>query len=231
VHLGGGRGGKAEHDLGLDARLGERRQRKWVLCCLARRREIAHRGVEHESPHRGVYAIFGPNGTGGETDLAADDALAARRSQRAQAGRDAIGVVEAKAGIAHGERCNLARAVHRRERLSRDSFVIWWGKDHAAHHTWRLRQRPSATPVRFEMRASLQRRFFSSPFAFLNVAPHEARHAPRIGRCPLSGANRKTFGSSEPCRFRRLFGSIHSTCLSALATDRAMEAWYPPSIA
>src|SRR5215475_5548568 len=93
--------------LGLDARLGERRQRKRVLCCLARRREIAHRGVEHESPHRGVYAIFGPNGTVGETDLAADDALAARRSQRAQAGRDAIGVVEAKAGIAHRERCNL----------------------------------------------------------------------------------------------------------------------------
>jgi len=47
----------------------------------------------------------------------------------------------------------------------------------------------------------------------------------------LSGANRKTFGSSEPCRFRRLFGSIHSTSLSALATDRAMEAWYHPLIA
>src|SRR5215813_735489 len=39
VHLGGGRGGKAEHDLGLDARLGERRQRKRVLCSLTWRRE------------------------------------------------------------------------------------------------------------------------------------------------------------------------------------------------
>src|SRR6266511_6297592 len=29
----------------------------------------------------------------------------------------------------------------------------------------------------------------------------------------------------------RSFGSIHSICLSALGTDRAMEAWYHPSIA
>jgi hypothetical protein len=78
VHVGGGRGGKAEHDLGL----GERRQRKRVLCCLARRQEIAHRDVEHQSPHRRVDGIFGPNGAVGETDLAADHALAARRSQR-----------------------------------------------------------------------------------------------------------------------------------------------------
>jgi hypothetical protein len=72
-----------------------------------------------------VDGIFGPNGTVGETDLAADHALAARRSQRAQVGRDAIGVVEGKAGIARRERCNLARVVHRRERLRRDGFVIW----------------------------------------------------------------------------------------------------------
>jgi hypothetical protein len=32
-----------------------------------------------------------------------------------------------------------ARAVHRRERLRRDRFVIWWGKGHGVHHTWRLR--------------------------------------------------------------------------------------------
>jgi signal transduction histidine kinase len=43
---------------------------------------------------------MGPNGAVGETDLAADQALAARRSQRAQSGQDAIGVVEGKAGIA-----------------------------------------------------------------------------------------------------------------------------------
>jgi len=80
VHVGGRRGGKAEHDLGLDARLGERRQRKRVLCCLARRQEIAHCGIEHESPHRRVDGIFGPDGTVGETDPAADHALSARRT-------------------------------------------------------------------------------------------------------------------------------------------------------
>jgi hypothetical protein len=49
----------------------------------------------------------------------------------------------------------------------------------------------------------------------------------------LSGANRKTCARSEPYRFlpQRSFGSIHSTCLSALVTDRAMEAWYNASIA
>jgi hypothetical protein len=30
---------------------------------------------------------------------------------------------------------------------------------------------------------------------------------------------------------KRSFGSIHSTCLSALVTVRAMEAWYDASIA
>jgi hypothetical protein len=30
---------------------------------------------------------------------------------------------------------------------------------------------------------------------------------------------------------RAVFGSIHRTCLSALVTDRAMKAWYHPSIA
>jgi hypothetical protein len=30
---------------------------------------------------------------------------------------------------------------------------------------------------------------------------------------------------------RAVFGSIHRTCLSALVADRAMEAWYHPSIA
>jgi hypothetical protein len=43
---------------------------------------------------------------------------------------------------------------------------------------------------------------------------------------PLSGTNRKTFGPSEPYRFCRSFGSIYSTSLSALVTDRAMETWY-----
>ena len=39
--------------------------------------------------------------------------------------------------------------------------------------------------------------------------------------------------SAKPYRFLplRSFGSIHSTCLSALVSDRATEAWYHPSIA
>src|SRR5262249_44542837 len=131
-------------------------------------------------------------------------------SQRAQAGRDAIGVVEAKAGIAHGERCNLARAVHRRERLSRDSFVIWWGKDHAAHHTCRLRQRPSATPVRFEMRGSLQRRFFPSLLAFLNVAPHE------------SGSGTKRTCSSYRSMSASLIGRLGSSAFR-LSTNSSVD--------
>ena len=42
----------------------------------------------------------------------------------------------------------------------------------------------------------------------------------------------KTYARSEPYRFlpQRSFGSIHSTCLSAFVTDRAMEAWYHPPL-
>jgi hypothetical protein len=32
-------------------------------------------------------------------------------------------------------------------------------------------------------------------------------------------------------QLQAVFGSIHRTCLSALVKDRAMEAWYHPSIA
>src|SRR5262249_20625342 len=44
------------------------------------------------------------------------------------------------------------------------------------------------------------------------------------------GQTGKTYARSEPHRFlpQRSFESIHSTCLSALITDRAMEAWYHP---
>ena len=34
--------------------------------------------------------------------------------------------------------------------------------------------------------------------------------------------------ASEP---KRSFGDFHSTCLSTLVADRAMEAWYHPPIA
>src|SRR5262245_54155526 len=118
-----------------------------MLCRLARRRQGSHRGVEHESPDRRVDAIFGPNGAVGETDLAADHAFAARRSQFAQTGQDAIGVLDGQAGIARRERCDLARAVHRRERLRGDGFAIRRGKAHAAHHTRRLRLRHRPRPI------------------------------------------------------------------------------------
>ena len=50
---------------------------------------------------------------------------------------------------------------------------------------------------------------------------------------PLSAANRKhvlilSLTAFEP---KRSFGGILSTCLPALVTDRAMEAWYHPAIA
>src|SRR5262249_42146178 len=47
------------------------------------------------------------------------------------------------------------------------------------------------------------------------------------------GATRKSFARSEPYRFwdpKRSFGSIYWTCLPALVTDRAMEAWYHSSL-
>src|SRR5215471_4841341 len=46
-------------------------------------------------------------------------------------------------------------------------------------------------------------------------------------------ATRKSFARSEPYRFwdpKRSFGSIYWTCLPALVTDRAMEAWYHSSL-
>jgi len=42
----------------------------------------------------------------------------------------------------------------------------------------------------------------------------------------LLGLTRSVANDAE-----RSFGSIHWTCLTALVTDRVMEAWYYPSIA
>ena len=51
------------------------------------------------------------------------------------------------------------------------------------------------------------------------------------GRLPhLSGANQKSFARYEPYCFEPK-RSLYSTSLSALVTDRAMEAWYHASIA
>ena len=41
----------------------------------------------------------------------------------------------------------------------------------------------------------------------------------------------KTGGHILVESLRAVFGTIHRTCLSALVTDRAMEAWYHSSIA
>src|SRR5262249_59348058 len=48
---------------------------------------------------------------------------------------------------------------------------------------------------------------------------------PEADRAVRFGGQRKIFARSGPYR-----GSIHSTCLP-LVTDRAIEAWYHPSIA
>ena len=61
----------------------------------------------------------------------------------AQAGRDAIGLVEGKAGIAR----RLARVVYRRERLRRDGFVIWWGQGSCRASYLEAAATPSATPI------------------------------------------------------------------------------------
>ena len=56
----------------------------------------------------------------------------------------------------------------------------------------------------------------------------------RAGECLLMGGKRSravditAMTDFEP---QAVFGSIHRTCLSPLVTDRAMEAWYHPSIA
>src|SRR5262245_54496860 len=61
----------------------------------------------------------------------------------------------------------------------------------------------------------------------------ELQSAPPAKVCSRR-ATRKSFARSEPYRSdpaKRSFGGIHSTCLSALVADRAMEAWYHSSIA
>ena len=44
-------------------------------------------------------------------------------------------------------------------------------------------------------------------------------------------AEKHTLVLSLTAHPKRSFGSIYWTCLSALVTDRAMEAWYHPLIA
>jgi hypothetical protein len=49
---------------------------------------------------------------------------------------------------------------------------------------------------------------------------------------PLSGQTGHRADIAEwPSATPSVFGGIHATCLSALVTDPAMEAWYHPSIA
>jgi hypothetical protein len=60
---------------------------------------------------------------------------------------------------------------------------------------------------------------------------HQAVNQQRaLAECPTLGLTRWDGGNdvNDP---EQPFGSIHATCLSALVTDRAMEAWYHPSIA
>jgi hypothetical protein len=54
---------------------------------------------------------------------------------------------------------------------------------------------------------------------------HVGFWAPR--KCPISEPIQRILNDQPEA----VFGSVHRTCLSALVTDRAMEACYHPSIA
>ena len=58
--------------------------------------------------------------------------------------------------------------------------------------------------------------------------PADVRYAAAFGGKPEKDLHVLSFTGFET---ERSFGSIHSTRLSALVTDRAMEAWYHSSMA
>jgi hypothetical protein len=55
----------------------------------------------------------------------------------------------------------------------------------------------------------------------------------RAGECLFMGKSSRAAGITAMTDFEPepVFGSIHSTCLSALVADWAMETWYYSSIA
>src|SRR5262245_15694032 len=62
-----------------------------------------------------------------------------------------------------------------------------------------------------------------SAHRYWSSAPSGTSNAGNV-KLAASGATRKSIHSFRAYRFRRAVGSIHSTCLSAVITDRAMES-------
>jgi len=113
------------------------------------------------------------------------------------------------------------------DQLKRREFIMLLGGAAA----WPLAARAQATKV--------------ARIGYLHLAPASARssqvEALRAGLRNLGYVEGKSIviefrwaeseirnDAADP---KRSFGTIHRTCLSALVTDRAMEAWHHPSIA
>ena len=63
------------------------------------------------------------------------------------------------------------------------------------------------------------------------VSPSHTQGGSRVREFRSHGSGRGAVSNGRPYRTSlRAFGGIHRTCLSALVTDRVMEAWYHPSL-
>src|ERR1700722_17320500 len=99
VHAGRGRGRKAEHDLRLNARLGQAAEGNLESFG----GEVLDRVVVDVAPDRRIDAVFRPDGPVGEPDLTADGTLPARFSPRADGRGNVVRVLKSKVGIDPGE--------------------------------------------------------------------------------------------------------------------------------
>ena len=117
---GFGRRGKAEHDLRLDAGFGQAVQGN--LERLAR--EVADRAVVDVAPDRRVDAVFRPDGSVGESDLAADRTLSARFSLRADRRRYVVSILQSEVGIHFGEGVELAAGPQNLEHVFGDVLKV-----------------------------------------------------------------------------------------------------------
>ena len=105
---------EAEHDLGLEPRLHEGRERHARLAAV----DELERGVPDRAPDRRVHAVARPDAAVGEADLVADRAFAAGRAQGAELVGDAEGIAQRERGLAGAdERQHLRRVVGREQCL------------------------------------------------------------------------------------------------------------------
>src|SRR5271165_467171 len=103
VHVERRRLGQAEDDLRLDTRLGDTSEPGGGVSF-----KIAHGARIEIAPHRRIGPKPRPGVTIGDTDLATDWPLAARRPQVANRPGDSVGVGDLECGIAGSNRRDLA---------------------------------------------------------------------------------------------------------------------------